>query len=103
MRNFTDPKNPLIVKSLRYFEPWTHTTEVILEREGLCSRAGCQCIAQGAVCNNFDDPYFEGLIHAWYAPSCYKECGCRHGTPRKVSRWNGTGILGVNIQRIRQV
>lgn len=97
MRNFTDPKDPLIVKTLRYLDRWTHTTEVILEREGLCSRAGCQCIAAALVCNNFDYPYFDSLISAWYAPSCYANCGCRHERLPAVSRENGTVNVGLNI------
>lgn len=81
MRNFTDPKNPLVVKSLRYNDRWTRTVEVILEREGLCSRAGCECIGGGLVCNNFEYPYFDAMIYAWYAPMCYSTCRCQSIAP----------------------
>lgn len=81
MRNFTDPANPLVVKTLRYNDRWTHQPEVIFEREGLCSHAGCKCIDGDLACNSFDYTYFEILIYAWYAPLCYSHCGCRAAVP----------------------
>lgn len=81
MRAYTDPADPRIVRALRYKDREEGTWEVILEREGLCSRAGCKCVEGDVVCNNFEYIYFDPLLYEWYEPQCYSSCGCRTSGP----------------------
>lgn len=61
--------------ALTYTDAWG-VKEYIFAREGLCSRAGCQCISGSIVCNNFEYVYFSRVIYNWYAGDCSSTCTC---------------------------
>lgn len=61
--------------SLSYTDEWG-VREYIFTREGLCSRAGCKCIFDTVVSNNFEYVFFSRTIHDWYAPMCVSTCTC---------------------------
>ncbi|KAL9003913.1 MAG: hypothetical protein Q9188_003251 [Gyalolechia gomerana] len=69
----TDDKGNVL--SLVYTDSWGET-QYILEMEGLCSRAGCQCIAGGVTCANFHDPFFERSIFRHFYTLCRAGCTC---------------------------
>lgn len=45
MKAYTNPADPRVIRALGYKDRLEGTWEFILEREGLCSRAGCECAA----------------------------------------------------------
>ncbi|KAM0800412.1 hypothetical protein BDR22DRAFT_889462 [Usnea florida] len=65
----------LFPASLSYTDEWG-IREYIFTREGLCSRAGCQCISNVVVSNNFEYIFFSKPLHDWYAPTCVNTCRC---------------------------
>ena len=78
-----------LVRYLQYTDHWQRR-ETILEREGLCSRAGCKCTDDEIVCNNFDYIYFDLTIYSWYQFMCYSTCGCKRVGPGSSSTINIT-------------
>lgn len=44
--------------------------------EGLCDRAGCQCVGPVINCNQFEGLLYEPAIAAEYANRCFHTCEC---------------------------
>lgn len=64
-----------IVESIQYIDQGGQV-EYIEDMEGLCDRAGCQCIGPGIECNNVQGLFYEPAIAAVYAERCFHTCQC---------------------------
>ena len=87
--------NPIthIITSLQYYDHELGL-EHILDRDDLCSRAGCKCTLWGIVCNNFEFEYFDKTINYWFTPLCHASCKCGSSPP---SMSVGTNHASSNI------
>ena len=63
------------VESIQYIDQWGQV-EYIYDVEGLCDRAGCQCVGPVVNCNKIDALFFQPAIAAEYAEHCFHTCEC---------------------------
>ena len=63
------------VKSIQYIDRWGQV-EYIEDMEGLCDRAGCQCVGPQIECNKVEGLFYEPAIAAEYAEICFHTCQC---------------------------
>lgn len=90
------PQAPIYMKAARidpetqsptaliYTDAWGEE-EHVFAREGLCTRAGCECIYGALVCNNFEYLFFSRVLYNWSATGCMSTCTCKGSTPQSVS------------------
>ena len=64
-----------MVETIRYIDQWGQP-EYIYDVEGLCDRAGCQCVGPSIECNNVQGLFYEPAIAAKYAERCFHTCQC---------------------------
>ena len=63
------------VESIQYIDQWGEV-QYINDLEGLCDRAGCQCIGPVINCNQVQSLLYEPAIAAAYAEQCFHTCQC---------------------------
>lgn len=63
------------VESIQYIDQWGQV-EYIDDVEGLCDRAGCQCVGPVINCNKIESLFYEPVIAAEYAELCFQTCEC---------------------------
>lgn len=64
-----------IVKSIQYIDQWGQV-EYIKDMEGLCDRAGCQCVGSVINCNKVESLFYEPVIVAENVERCFHMCEC---------------------------
>ena len=62
-----------IAESIQYVDQWGQV-EYIDDLEGLCDRAGCQCVGPVINCNQVQSLLYEPAIAAAYAEQCFHTC-----------------------------
>ena len=63
------------IASIQYIYQWSQV-ECIDDVEGLCDRAGCQCVGPVINCNKMESLFYEPVIVAEYAELCFQTCEC---------------------------
>ncbi len=61
--------------SIQYLDRWGQA-EYIDDMEGLCDRAGCQCVGPGIECNNVEGLFYEPILAVEYAEQYFHTCHC---------------------------
>ena len=87
-----------IVESIRYIDQWGQV-EYIEDVEGLCDRAGCQCVGPGIECNHVEGIFYEPAIAAEYAGRCFHTCQCL-AIPDTASVPNATNLVNLGEGKI---
>ena len=86
------------VESIQYIDQWGGF-EYIDDVEGLCDRAGCQCVGSALECNNVEGLFYEPAIAAEYAERCFHTCECL-AIPETANATNATNPIDLGGGRV---
>ena len=86
------------VKSIQYIDLWGEV-EYIHDVEGLCDRAGCQCVGPVIECNHVEGLFYEPAIAAEYAELCFHTCHCL-AIPDTANATNATHLVDLEGDRL---